>query len=53
MQQHDYEVNLKAELEIMLQHEKMDLLRENQWSELLEIQKQQLQLLSNLINKPL
>jgi uncharacterized membrane protein len=32
-------VNLKAELEIMLLHEKMDLLREGQWSELLAIQK--------------
>lgn len=51
--EHDYEVNLKAELEIMLLHEKVDLLREGQWSELLEIQKQQLQLLSDLINKPL
>lgn len=49
--EHDYEVNLKAELEIMLLHEKIDLLREGQWSELLEIQKKQLQLLSDLINK--
>ena len=49
--EHDYEVNLKAELEIMMLHEKVDLLREGQWSELLAIQKQQLQLLSDLINK--
>ena len=49
--EHDYEVNLKAELEIMLLHEKVDLLREGQWSELLAIQKQQLQLLSDLIAK--
>ena len=48
---HDYEVNLKAELEIMLLHEKVDLLREGQWGELLTIQKQQLQLLSDLIAK--
>src|SRR5262249_16856959 len=34
---HDYEVNLKAELEIMSLHEKVDLLREQQWRELLEI----------------
>jgi hypothetical protein len=34
---HDYEVNLKAELEIMLLHEKIDLLRETQWDELLAI----------------
>ena len=49
--EHDYEVNLKAELEIMLLHEKVDLLREVQWSELLVIQKQQLQLLSELMDK--
>ena len=49
--EHDYEVNLKAELEIMLLHEKVDLLREGQWGELLTIQKQQLQLLSDLIAK--
>ena len=49
--EHDYEVNLKAELEIMLLHEKVDLLREGQWSELLQIQKQQLKLLSDLITK--
>ena len=49
--EHDYEVNLKAELEIMLLHEKVDLLREGQWGELLAIQKQQLQLLSDLIAK--
>ena len=49
--EHDYEVNLKAELEIMLLHEKVDLLREAQWSELLAIQKEQLKLLGNLIEK--
>ncbi|MDR6859518.1 DUF1003 domain-containing protein [Variovorax guangxiensis] len=46
---HDYEVNLKAELEIMLLHEKIDHLREKQWEELLEIQRQQLKLLTRLI----
>jgi len=46
---HDYEVNLKAELEIMLLHEKVDLLREGQWSELLAIQKEQLRLLADLM----
>ncbi len=49
--EHDYEVNLKAELEIMMLHEKVDLLRENQWSELIAIQKEQLRLLGNLIEK--
>ena len=47
--EHDYEVNLKAELEIMLLHEKVDQLREQQWSELLAIQQQQLALLAGLI----
>jgi len=46
---HDYEVNLKAELEIMLLHEKLDALRQGQWEELLALQKQQLALLSDLI----
>ena len=49
--EHDYEVNLKAELEIMLLHDKLDLLREGQWSELLVIQKEQLKLLGHLIDK--
>jgi uncharacterized membrane protein len=49
--EHDYEVNLKAELEIMLLHEKIDLLREGQWNELIAIQKEQLRLLGNLIEK--
>ena len=49
--EHDYEVNLKAELEIMLLHEKIDDLKDKQWEELLAIQKEQLQLLSNLIQK--
>lgn len=49
--EHDYEVNLKAELEIMLLHEKVDMLREHQWSELIAIQKEQLRLLGNLIEK--
>lgn len=47
--EHDYEINLKAELEIMLLHEKVDLLREGQWGELLSIQKEQLKLLGHLI----
>ncbi|MFZ1377373.1 MAG: DUF1003 domain-containing protein [Geothrix sp.] len=49
--QHDYEVNLKAELDIMLLHEKLDLLREKQWEELLAIQKEQLELLATLLPK--
>lgn len=49
--EHDYEVNLKAELEIMLLHEKIDLLRETQWKELLDIQQQQLRLLSERVSR--
>jgi uncharacterized membrane protein len=49
--EHDYEVNLKAELEIMLLHDKLDLLREGQWGELLGLQKQQLHFLERLLEK--
>jgi uncharacterized membrane protein len=47
--EHDYEVNLKAELEIMLLHEKLDHLREEQWRELLTLQIEQLKLLKELL----
>ena len=47
--EHDYEVNLKAELEIMLLHEKVDLLREGQWSELIKMQKEQIAFLKSLL----
>ena len=46
--EHDYEVNLKAELEIMALHEKIDLLREKQWSELISIQQEQIKILKQL-----
>lgn len=49
---HDYEVNLKAELEILSLHEKIDVLRETQWAELISIQHEQLELLSQLIKDP-
>jgi uncharacterized membrane protein len=49
--QHDYEVNLKSELEIMALNEKIDLLREKQWNELISIQQEQLGLLSQLIEE--
>jgi uncharacterized membrane protein len=47
--EHDYEVNLKAELEIIGLHEKVDSLREKQWSELISIQQEQLRLLRQLL----
>ena len=46
--QHDYEINLKAELEIMALHEKMDALRVKQWDELIALQREQLQVLRKL-----
>jgi len=47
--QHDYEVNLKAELEVRLLHDKIDLLRDKQWSELVRMQQDQLQMLEHLL----
>jgi uncharacterized membrane protein len=43
--QADYEVNLKAELEIEQLHGKLDDLREQRWAELIAIQQQQIRLL--------
>jgi uncharacterized membrane protein len=43
--QHDYEVNLKAEMEIMALHLKIDQLREGDWTTLIELQQRQLALL--------
>ena len=45
----DYEVNLKAELEIQGLHEKMDDLREQKWQTLLTLQQQQLDLLRDQV----
>ncbi len=46
--QHDYQVNLKAELEIRHLHEKIDHLLSHQWERLVEIQQLQLDLLAEL-----
>lgn len=46
--QHDYEVNLKAEMEIVALHTKLDEIREHKWGELLTLQQQQLELLMKL-----
>lgn len=45
---HDYEVNMKAELEIMGLHTKVDQLRDQQWQELVALQARQLQLLDEI-----
>lgn len=42
---HDYEVNLKAEMEILALHEKLDDLRGSQWERLLAMQLEQIDLL--------
>ncbi len=48
---HDYEVNLKAELEILSLHQKIDELREKQWLELKQIQQKQIEMLEKLLEK--
>jgi uncharacterized membrane protein len=49
--QHDYEVNLKSELEIMSLHHKLDELRETQLLELIELQKRQISMLENILQE--
>jgi len=46
--QHDYQVNLKAELEIRHLNEKLDHLLSHQWERLVQIQQVQIQMLSQL-----
>jgi uncharacterized membrane protein len=45
---HDYQVNLKAELEIRQLHQKMDHLLSKQWERLVEIQEIQMELIKEL-----
>lgn len=49
--EHDYRVDLKAELEIRHLHQKIDHLLTNQWQNLLEIQRIQLDLMGELARK--
>lgn len=46
--EHDYQVNLKAELEIRHLNEKLDHLLSHQWERLVQIQQVQIQMLSQL-----
>jgi len=46
--EHDYQVNLKAELEIRHLHQKMDHLLSKQWERLAEIQQIQMELISEI-----
>ena len=48
---HDYEVNLKAELEILALHQKIDTMLEQQWTELLTLQREQINFLTQLVNE--
>lgn len=49
LDQRDYEVNLKAEIEIMALHEKLDQMRNAEMRELIEKKQQQIELLTTLI----
>lgn len=49
--EHDYKINLKAELEIKLLSEKIDHLLVHQNKKLLEIQEMQIQYLENIENQ--
>ena len=49
---HDYEVNLKAELEIMALHDKLDQIRNEEISGLISEQQRQLKLLLKFIERP-
>ena len=46
--QHDYEVNLKAELEIVALHAKLDEIRDTKWGELIAMQQRQIDMLTKL-----
>jgi uncharacterized membrane protein len=48
---HDYQVNLKAELEILSLHEKLDELRDQKWGELIQMQQKQIDLLMQLLKE--
>src|SRR5437867_6834993 len=50
--QHDYEVNIKAEMEIVALHAKLDEIRDQKWAELMKVQTDQLALLSKLLEGP-
>lgn len=47
---HDYEVNLKAEIEIMQLHEKIELLKAEELSRILELQETHARMLETLID---
>lgn len=48
--EHDYEVNLKAELEIRTLQEKIDIMLSHDWKELIETQQKQIEMLREIID---
>jgi uncharacterized membrane protein len=49
--ENDYQVNLKAELEIRHLHEKLDVLLKHQWQKLLEVQQIQMDFMKELVHR--
>jgi uncharacterized membrane protein len=49
--EHDYRVNLKAEIEVRLLHEKLDHLMLHQWGRLLDVQEDQGALLGEIVDR--
>ena len=49
----DFEINLKAEMEILSLHEKMDDLRDQKLQHLLETQQEQIEMLTSLMQQHL
>ncbi|MGA9770528.1 MAG: DUF1003 domain-containing protein [Blastocatellia bacterium] len=45
----DYEVDLKAEMEIMQLHEKFNVLRDSYWADLVRMQQQQIEMLERIV----
>jgi uncharacterized membrane protein len=48
---HDYEVNLKAELEILQLHERIDAVRAQELTRIIELQERQIRMLEALVAK--
>ena len=49
--ENDYQVNVKSELEILQVHEKLDVLRAQDWATLVELQNSQIEMLRRLLER--
>ena len=49
--ENDYQVNVKAELEVLQIHEKLDVLRSHEWALLVEQQNRQIEMLQQLLQQ--